>query len=195
MLAIRRTLFLKESPAGHELQELFTPNFFGLGFAGQNTRQPIPCSDCYHHRDVRREYLFLTRSPRGRPRRHPGDFILSPGAAGLIYEVVLGRASWFSVFGNTTQAVSAILTGYFGGMAIGSALGGRLSRLDSSAALASWPPRGRAPVVVVLVTPVDLPAPARGLSGRIHLARGKPRCAGAGPLRNLRWRRSVQPRS
>jgi len=33
---------LKESPTGRELQELFTPNLFELGFAGENTRQPIP---------------------------------------------------------------------------------------------------------------------------------------------------------
>ena len=33
---------LKASPTGSELQELFTPNLFELGFAGQNTRQPIP---------------------------------------------------------------------------------------------------------------------------------------------------------
>ena len=31
------------------------------------------------------------------------------------------------VFGNTTQAVSAILTGFFGGMAIGSGVGGRVA--------------------------------------------------------------------
>ena len=42
-------------------------------------------------------------------------FILS-GAAGLIYEVVWAR-QLVLVFGNTTQAVSAILTGFFGGMA------------------------------------------------------------------------------
>ena len=33
---------LKANPTGRELQELFTPNLFELGFAGQNTRQPIP---------------------------------------------------------------------------------------------------------------------------------------------------------
>ena len=33
---------LKESPTGRELQELFTPNLFELGFAAENTRQPIP---------------------------------------------------------------------------------------------------------------------------------------------------------
>jgi hypothetical protein len=33
---------LKANPTGRELQELFTPNLFELGFAGQNTRQPVP---------------------------------------------------------------------------------------------------------------------------------------------------------
>jgi spermidine synthase len=52
-------------------------------------------------------------------------FVLS-GAAGLIYEVVWAR-QLVLVFGNTTQAVSAILTGFFGGMAIGSVVGGRIA--------------------------------------------------------------------
>jgi spermidine synthase len=52
-------------------------------------------------------------------------FVLS-GAAGLIYEIVWSR-QLVLVFGNTTQAVSAILAGFFGGMAIGSAFGGRLA--------------------------------------------------------------------
>ena len=52
-------------------------------------------------------------------------FILS-GAAGLMYEVVWAR-QLVLMFGNTTQAVSAILTGFFGGMAIGSAIGGRIA--------------------------------------------------------------------
>jgi spermidine synthase len=52
-------------------------------------------------------------------------FILS-GAAGLIYEVVWAR-QLVLVFGNTTQAVATILTGFFGGMAIGSVLGGWLA--------------------------------------------------------------------
>jgi spermidine synthase len=58
-------------------------------------------------------------------RRHiiPGIFVLS-GAAGLIFEVVWSR-QLVLVFGNTTQAISAILTGFFGGMAIGSAAGGK----------------------------------------------------------------------
>ena len=59
--------------------------------------------------------------------RHPrlvlAIFILS-GAAGLMYEVVWSR-QLVLVFGNTTQAVSTILTGFFGGMAIGSVVGGR----------------------------------------------------------------------
>ena len=52
-------------------------------------------------------------------------FVLS-GAAGLIYEIVWSR-QLVLVFGNTTQAVSAILAGFFGGMAIGSVIGGRLA--------------------------------------------------------------------
>ena len=52
-------------------------------------------------------------------------FVLS-GAAGLVYEIVWSR-QLVLVFGNTTQAVSAILAGFFGGMAIGSILGGRLA--------------------------------------------------------------------
>ena len=52
-------------------------------------------------------------------------FLLS-GAAGLVYEVVWAR-QLVLVFGNTTQAVSAILTGFFGGMAIGSVIGGRVA--------------------------------------------------------------------
>ena len=61
--------------------------------------------------------------------RHPrlilAIFVLS-GAAGLIYEVVWSR-QLVLVFGNTTQAVSTILTGFFGGMAIGSFVGGRIA--------------------------------------------------------------------
>lgn len=52
-------------------------------------------------------------------------FVLS-GAAGLIYEIVWSR-QLVLVFGNTTQAVSAILAGFFGGLAIGSVAGGRLA--------------------------------------------------------------------
>ena len=52
-------------------------------------------------------------------------FVLS-GAAALVYEVVWAR-QLVLVFGNTTQAVSVILTGYFGGMAIGSYVGGKLA--------------------------------------------------------------------
>ena len=54
-----------------------------------------------------------------------GLFALS-GAAGLVYEVVWAR-QLVLVFGNTTQAVAAILTGFFGGMALGSFFGGRLA--------------------------------------------------------------------
>jgi spermidine synthase len=77
-------------------------------------------------------------------------FVLS-GAAGLIYEVVWAR-QLVLVFGNTTQAVSAILTGFFGGMAIGSLVGGRIAdRVRSPLQLYGM--IEIVLVVVVLVTP------------------------------------------
>src|SRR5258708_24733703 len=70
-----------------------------------------------------------TLGPSGGIVRHPrlvlAIFILS-GAAGLMYEVVWSR-QLVLVFGNTTQAGSPILTGFFGGMAIGSFVGGRVA--------------------------------------------------------------------
>src|SRR6478735_3195413 len=54
-----------------------------------------------------------------------GIFVLS-GAAALIDEIVWSR-QLVLVFGNTTQAVSAILAGFFGGIAIGSYVDGRLA--------------------------------------------------------------------
>ena len=80
-----------------------------------------------------------------------GIFVLS-GAAGLIYEIVWSR-QLVLVFGNTTQAVSAILTGFFGGMAIGAAIGGRVAdRVRSPLRLYGF--LELALVVVVLVTPL-----------------------------------------
>jgi spermidine synthase len=80
-----------------------------------------------------------------------GIFVLS-GAAGLIYEIVWSR-QLVLVFGNTTQAVSAILTGFFGGMAIGAAIGGRVAdRVRSPLRL--YGVLELALVVVVLVTPL-----------------------------------------
>jgi spermidine synthase len=80
-----------------------------------------------------------------------GIFVLS-GAAGLIYEIVWSR-QLVLVFGNTTQAVSAILTGFFGGMAIGAAIGGRIAdRIRSP--LRFYGLLELALVVVVLVTPL-----------------------------------------
>ncbi|HEV8488512.1 MAG TPA: fused MFS/spermidine synthase [Candidatus Limnocylindrales bacterium] len=78
-------------------------------------------------------------------------FVLS-GAAGLIYEIVWAR-QLVLVFGNTTQAVSAILTGFFGGMAIGSFVGGRLAdRVRSPLRLYGL--LELALVAVVLATPI-----------------------------------------
>jgi spermidine synthase len=96
-----------------------------------------------------------TPLPLENPVRHPrlvlAIFILS-GAAGLVYEVVWSR-QLVLVFGNTTQAVSTILTGFFGGLAIGSFVGGRFAdrvrnplRLYGALELVL--------VVVVLLTPV-----------------------------------------
>ena len=78
-------------------------------------------------------------------------FVLS-GAAGLVYEIVWSR-QLVLVFGNTTQAVSAILAGFFGGMAIGSVVGGRLAdRVRSPLRLYGL--IELVLVVVVLVTPL-----------------------------------------
>ena len=77
-------------------------------------------------------------------------FILS-GAAGLIYEVVWAR-QLVLVFGNTTQAVSAILTGFFGGIAIGSVIGGRIAD-RARRALRMYGLLELILVVIVLLTP------------------------------------------
>jgi spermidine synthase len=77
-------------------------------------------------------------------------FLLS-GASGLIYEVVWSR-QLVLVFGNTTQAISAILTGYFGGLAIGSVIGGRLADRVRRP-LVMYGSLELALVVVVLITP------------------------------------------
>ncbi len=78
-------------------------------------------------------------------------FVLS-GAAGLVYEVVWSR-QLVLVFGNTTQAVATILTGFFGGMAVGSFLGGRLAdRVRSPLRLYGL--LELVLVVVVILTPI-----------------------------------------
>ena len=94
---------------------------------------------------------------RGAPRPNRGSnvilaiFVLS-GAAGLVYEVVWAR-QLVLVFGNTTQAISAILTGFFGGMAIGSVVGGRVADRVKSA-LRLYGVLELILVVVVLATPL-----------------------------------------
>jgi spermidine synthase len=88
-------------------------------------------------------------------------FVLS-GAAGLTYEIVWSR-QLVLIFGNTTQAIAAILTGYFAGMAIGNLIGGRLAdRVRSGLRL--YAGLELLLVVVVLVTPV-LFAAVRGAYG------------------------------
>jgi spermidine synthase len=87
--------------------------------------------------------------------RHPklvlAIFILS-GAAGLMYEIVWSR-QLVLVFGNTTQAVSTILTGFFGGLAIGSFVGGRLAARVRSP-LRLYGLIELVLVVIVILTPV-----------------------------------------
>ena len=58
------------------------------------------------------------------------------------------------VFGNTTQAVSAILTGFFGGMAVGGVVGGRIAD-RVRVPLRMYGLLELALVVVVLLTPVS----------------------------------------
>ena len=86
------------------------------------------------------------------PRPILAIFVLS-GAAGLIDEIVWSR-QLVLVFGNTTQAVSAILTGFFGGIAIGSFVGGRIADRVRSP-LRMYGILELVLVVVVLVTPLS----------------------------------------
>jgi spermidine synthase len=74
------------------------------------------------------------------------------GAAGLIFEVVWAR-QLVLVFGNTTQAVSAILTGFFGGMAIGSWVGGKAAD-KSSRPLRLYAALELTLALVVILTPL-----------------------------------------
>jgi len=78
-------------------------------------------------------------------------FVLS-GAAALIDEIVWSR-QLVLVFGNTTQAVSAILAGFFGGIAIGSYAGGRVADRARNP-LRMYGLLELALAVVVLVTPI-----------------------------------------
>ena len=105
-------------------------------------------------------------------------FVLS-GAAGLIYEIVWSR-QLVLVFGNTTQAVSAILAGFFGGMAIGSAFGGRLAdRVRSPLRLYGL--IELVLVVVVIATPFTFRAHPSVLRRDRGGARGRPAAPGTHP--------------
>ena len=76
-----------------------------------------PCDDSQHD--------GATRTTPGRVAAVLAIFVLS-GAAGLIDEIVWSR-QLVLVFGNTTQAVSAILTGSSAGSPSGAAVGGRIA--------------------------------------------------------------------
>lgn len=81
-------------------------------------------------------------------------FILS-GAAGLIFEVVWSR-QLVLVFGNTTQSVSTILTGFFGGMAVGSWIGGKIAD-HTKRPLLLYGALEVLLAVIVLLTPLTFP--------------------------------------
>ena len=126
--------------------------------------------------------------------RHPrlllAIFVLS-GAAGLMYEVVWSR-QLVLVFGNTTQAVATILTGFFGGMAIGSVVGGRFAdRVRSPIRL--YGAIELVLVVVVLLTPITfrlLHEVYRGAYGALETTpRRSPSCASGWRCSRSRRRR------
>jgi spermidine synthase len=99
--------------------------------------------------------LGTALSDATRPARRPvilAIFVLS-GAAALIDEIVWSR-QLVLVFGNTTQAVSAILTGFFGGVALGSFFGGRIADRVRSP-LRMYGLLELALAVVVVVTPIS----------------------------------------
>ena len=112
------------------------------------------------------------------------------GAAGLVYEIVWSR-QLVLVFGNTTQAVSAILAGFFGGMAIGSVVGGRLAdRVRSPLRLYGL--IELVLVVVVLVTPLTFGVIRVAVRRGCRRSGGRaaaPRRAPIRAWRCWRWRR------
>ncbi len=89
-------------------------------------------------------------------------FVLS-GAAGLVYEVVWAR-QLVLVFGNTSQATATILTGFFGGLAIGGAVGGRLADRVARP-LRMYGALELVVVAVVLVTPFTFRLVGEGYRG------------------------------
>lgn len=98
-------------------------------------------------------------------------FVLS-GAAGLIYEVVWAR-QLVLVFGNTSQAVSTILTGFFGGLAVGSYLGGRVADRISRP-LRMYGLLEVVLVVVVLLTPLSFRLVGEAYRGAYESLSGAP---------------------
>ena len=110
------------------------------------------------------------------------------GAAGLIYEVVWAR-QLVLVFGNTSQAVSTILTGFFGGLAIGGAVGGRVAdRVARPLRLYGF--LELIVVAVVLLTPVTfrlIGEVYRGIYPAWRTLRSRSRWCGS-RSRSWRWR-------
>ena len=78
-------------------------------------------------------------------------FILS-GATGLIYEVLWARMLGL-VFGATTLAVSTVLAAFMGGLALGSALAGKISaRIHKPLSTYGWMELGVAVYDSIAVT-------------------------------------------
>ena len=94
-------------------------------------------------------------------RSHPRLFIvlyLLSGAAALLYEVAWLRLLTMSM-GHTTAAVGAVLAAFMGGLAIGSWLGGRLSRgMPARRALRTYAALETAIAVCALLLPFALTA-------------------------------------
>src|SRR5438552_17890200 len=87
------------------------------------------------------------------------------GAAGLVYQVVWLRMLGL-VFGHAVDALTAVLVAFMSGLALGSALGGRLSsRARAPLAIYAWLEAGIALYALCLppglprLTPVSLPLP------------------------------------
>ncbi|MBI1785267.1 hypothetical protein HYR69_08995, partial [Candidatus Sumerlaeota bacterium] len=101
-MKIRRTQFTRESGPEEHGPDFISPEIF---LNSQDTAQPRPARPLF-------AVFFLC-------------FLIS-GAAGLFYEVLWMR-QFGLVMGNTSISLSAVLTAFMGGLAIGSWIGGRIA--------------------------------------------------------------------
>ncbi len=131
-----------------------------------------------------------TRSDAADHRSSSSAIFVLSGAAALIDEIVWSR-QLVLVFGNTTQAVSAILAGFFGGIAIGSFVGGRIAdRVRDPLRMYGFLELALA--VVVRADAVHVPADQRPVPRHLPEPRGVAAGARAAPASrwpSWRWRR------